>query len=502
MALSTIGILQNLLLVYAGYTLCKVVYRVKFSPLRAFKGPLIAVSTNLYRFYYDAILQGRFLSNLEVLHQQYGSVVRIGPNALHFNSLRAYFDIYKADSSVVKDPELYAVFGFDESSIGFIDPNASLMRRELLNPFFSRRAILELEAVIQSKVDKFVNLLREYTAEKPVNAHYAFRCLTLDVIWNYCFADDFNALDAKDFTHPILVSIQTQIRSFWVLKYIPILLSTILSVPDTVFKYVSPTLFVYLESRRRYTEMVDKLLDDPSTLHDSDRATIFHHLILPQKHLKGSNQIPSRSSLIDEAIALVQAGSDTVANTCTIGIFHVLDDPFIHKKLLDELRLAWPDEELQVSLQTLEKLSYLTAVIKESLRLSTGVVTPLSRVVGPQGAIIDGHHVPAGTIVAMGATFVHKNEEIFPEPLRFWPERWIENTSLNRYLVPFSRGPRMCLGMNLSWAELYLIFANVLRKLDLTPYNTSADDFRTYRELFVPVYDGREFHLARSTNAK
>ena len=51
------------------------------------------------------------------------------------------------------------------------------------------------------------------------------------------------------------------------------------------------------------------------------------------------------------------------------------------------------------------------------------------------------------TIVSCGSTFVHYNADIFPEPDKFIPERWLENPDLDNWLVAFSRGPRMCLGI-------------------------------------------------------
>lgn len=51
------------------------------------------------------------------------------------------------------------------------------------------------------------------------------------------------------------------------------------------------------------------------------------------------------------------------------------------------------------------------------------------------------------TVVSCGSTFVHYNAALFPEPDRFIPERWLESTELENWLVAFSRGPRMCLGI-------------------------------------------------------
>lgn len=176
--------------------------------------------------------------------------------------------------------------------------------------------------------------------------------------------------------------------------------------------------------------------------------------------------------------------SDTVANACTIGVFNALNDKRICTTLVQELVSAWPDIDQKVDHHTLEKLPYLvclsfldvtpfikltvpqTAVIKESLRCSSGVVSPLPRVV-PFDTKIGGVGVPKGvrctsvyecrvltnalfqTIVSMSSVFVHNNPDVFHHPQLFYPERWLQEDSneLETFLVPFSRGPRMCLGM-------------------------------------------------------
>lgn len=99
--------------------------------------------------------------------------------------------------------------------------------------------------------------------------------------------------------------------------------------------------------------------------------------------------------------------------------------------------------------------------------MAHGIVTPLPRIIGPMEADISGFVVPAGvrelapspsslmidgvpqTVVSMGATFLHKNPDIFPNPSTFQPERWLKEDSamLEKYLVSFSKGPRSCLGI-------------------------------------------------------
>ncbi|EEB90930.1 hypothetical protein MPER_10799, partial [Moniliophthora perniciosa FA553] len=299
------GIILTVLLYY----LVKKLRIIYFSPLSIFNGPALASLSDLYCGYYDVILQGRMLAHLKVLHNRYGPVVRIAPNTLHFNRPKAYFDIYRYDNSLTKDPRLYAVLGIKESSIGLIDVKSSQIRREVLSPFLSRRAVLELEKVIQTKVDKFIGLLLAYHPKnKPANIHYALRCLTLDIIWQYCFADDFKSIEAKDFLHPTVTSIQTQIRAFWVLKYLPFLMPTIFAMPERLLRFLRPSMLDYIESRKRCARIVDSLLENPTILQNMEQQTIFHHLIVPEEHKKERHPTPSRRSLIDEAMALVQAG--------------------------------------------------------------------------------------------------------------------------------------------------------------------------------------------------
>ena len=90
------------------------------------------------------------------------------------------------------------------------------------------------------------------------------------------------------------------------------------------------------------------------------------------------------------------------------------------------------------------------------------------------------------------------NPTIFPSPETFLPERWLSqpasskpnNTNSNplkRYLVPFTRGPRQCLGMDLAYAEMYLTAAIILRRFPLTElYNTGKRDVDIAHDFFNP----------------
>ncbi|KAK7052838.1 hypothetical protein VNI00_004157 [Paramarasmius palmivorus] len=480
------GVIELILASFTLFLLTIVIYRLFFHPLCHFSGPKLAAATEIYQVYFDVVKGGELLNHLRQLHREYGPVVRIGPNTLHFTTATAYHRIYTNGQDFTKQKKLYRCFAQPDSFFVFSDPQKARARRALLNPLFSRRAILRLESVVQERVDKLVERLATWPKDRPVDLTYAFRCTTMDIISEYCFAYPFNGLDTPDFRHPTLCAFHGFIPGFWIQRHFPILSK----LPDWLKLWLSPQARPLLDHRRNLGMQIDQILADPAVLKSVEHETIYHHLLNPEKDKKSQHAPVTRSVLIDEALAFVGAGTDTVGATCSIGTFHALYNPAIAQKLKSELKSVWEDEESSVGLAMLEKLPYLTAFIKESLRFGNGVVTPLLRVSG-EDAVIDSLAVPAGTVVGVSHVFMHENPEIFKNPHEFLPERWLQDDTrdMEANLVAFSRGSRICLGLNLAWCELYLIFGNIFRKLDLSLGDTTLEDMQNYREYFIPYWD-------------
>ncbi|MCJ1466232.1 hypothetical protein MMC07_004851 [Pseudocyphellaria aurata] len=166
------------------------------------------------------------------------------------------------------------------------------------------------------------------------------------------------------------------------------------------------------------------------------------------------------------------AGQDTTAKALACLTCELLINPDILSKLKIELAHAIPDPRDLPTCQQVENLPYLSAVIQETLRLHPPVSLRSARV-SPDEALNydDGCNptwvIPAGTPISMCAPSIQSNPDIFPEPSKFWPERWLENPRLDRYLMTFSKGTRKCVGIELAYQELYLVSSAVFRKYDL-----------------------------------
>ena len=78
--------------------------------------------------------------------------------------------------------------------------------------------------------------------------------------------------------------------------------------------------------------------------------------------------------------------------------------------------------------------------------------------------------------MSMTSYILHTDPAVFPEPEEFRPERWLtpnnNNIHLDKLLIPFGRGSRICLGMNLAYAELYLGLAAVFGRFKMRLFET------------------------------
>jgi cytochrome P450 len=276
--------------------------------------------------------------------------------------------------------------------------------------------------------------------------------------------------------------------SFVAFKHFSFLRKFVLSFPGWLTKMTAPALAGLVDLQELLGAQVKDIVNNPQLLELAPHPIIYHRLLDPEANKGGS--VPDAQSLYEEAQALLFGGADSVGNTVSIGTYHILQKPEMVTRLKEEMRNVWPDLQKQPKLEELEKLPFLTAVIKESLRLAPGVPAPLPRIVPSTGASIGGRQIPPGTIVGMAQLMVHLHPHIFPSPEEFDPERWLgeDSSFLDKWFVPFSRGPRACLGQTLAMCELYIAFGGLFRRFDIQLDGTTAENF-VWRECFLPHFN-------------
>ncbi|EME47383.1 hypothetical protein DOTSEDRAFT_59845 [Dothistroma septosporum NZE10] len=474
MASTTATLVGGLLLVCLAQKVWTIFYNFFLSPLAKFPGPS-DIATGWYMCWQE-VFRGKNRS--EVLRELYKK-----HDDLHFSRPQAYHEIYSSSNRCDKEATVYQSFGEDRSSLRFLTYREAKQRKDVLAPLFSRRAALGLQGLVKKNIDRLCEALTSEDAKgkssgpplRPTLFHHGHDH-TILLRKRYP-----RKPPSQTFKDPFVVAMDATLGSFVVFRHFELVRKMVFAMPGWFTKATNPALRGLI---------VLLAMISPQTLEKTSHEIVYHRLLDPEANKVTG--IPDRGSLFEEALALFFGAVDPSANTFVLGTYHILQTPSILRKLEEELRTAWPTLQEFPSAETLAKLPYLTAIIKESLRIAPSVAAPLPRIVPPTGAPISNRHIPGGTIAGQSIGFVHYSPEVFPDPDVFNPGPWLQpdSAALEKWLVAFSKEPRACLGQNLAMSELYLSFGTVFRRVEFELDGTKEEDLE-WRDCFLPHFSDK-----------
>nr|QZM07479.1 cytochrome P450 monooxygenase CYP4BN53 [Lasioderma serricorne] len=176
----------------------------------------------------------------------------------------------------------------------------------------------------------------------------------------------------------------------------------------------------------------------------------------------------SDTELREEVDTFMFEGHDTTASAISFLLYSLSMYPDVQKKVVDELDQIFADDpKRQPTYQDIQDMKYLEMVIKETLRLYPSVPVYGRELV--EDDIIAGVKVPKGTTIAIAAFATQRNPRLFQEPERFLPERFDSNNKLaSPYaFIPFSAGPRNCIGQKFAIFEMKSTVSKILRHYEI-----------------------------------
>lgn len=468
-----------LLAIYVFFALCVyciylTLQRLVFSPIAHFPGPRLAALTQWYEFYFDVVKHGQFYKEIERLHSIYGPIVRINPYELHVRDPDWYTTLNAAGGRRRNKSEWFMRKAGGQSTFGTVDHDHHRLRRAALNPFFSRPSIVAIEPFIQERVDKLCQVLEENIASNAVmEMHNAFTSLTLDIISLYAFGECYGLLDLPGFSLEWKHGLEAMVESSIVNRHLPWVADALSLLPNAIAAKISEPVGFFLSVREKIKSQVESTLARDKAENKQIYKTIF-------QELRDSNLPPAEKTvqrLMDEGMILIGAGGDTTAHTLTVLVFHLLKNPDTLAKLTKELKEAIPDPQNLPSWTKLEQLPFLRAVLLEAHRIAAVLTVRQIRSAPNENLQFRDWTIPADTPVSMSLHFMHRDPELFTDPMSFKPERWVGPERVNeKYVMPFSKGSRACIGIHLASAELVLTVASLFRRFQFELYDTTEKD--------------------------
>ncbi|XP_064461712.1 probable cytochrome P450 49a1 [Ornithodoros turicata] len=192
-----------------------------------------------------------------------------------------------------------------------------------------------------------------------------------------------------------------------------------------------------------------------------DDYTILEHLLAEQKMEFGE--------VLAFMSDFILGGADTTSSTATFFLYHLAKNPEAQEKARAEIQTIVGPGVTSIQASHLSHMPYVKACLRESLRLNptlSGVFRKLDHDV-----VMSGYVIPAGTVMFTENYVACRLAENFSRPLSFEPERWLKENKkdssdvLHPYAaLPFSFGPRMCLGRRIAELELWILAVKVLSK--------------------------------------
>ncbi|CAO3635624.1 unnamed protein product [Cunninghamella blakesleeana] len=466
------------------YYITKKLYNAYFGPLSHIPSPTYAKFFDISRASLDNP-SGTAFNGMHKLIDQYGEVMRFGPNTLIIADREMIKQILITDN--LQKGEIYDDLGKNNVETLFSTRDKDLHKhlRRLISPAFSIKYLNSLEEFMHQILIDLVDKIDDTIAanpngQAPFDIWKGFQCYSLDVVGSTMFNGSFNLI--KNESHPVPDAIAYEMRFSAKLLNRPWLIKllnfgrrgkTIKSHP-AITKFMTEVIENRVKGGQKRNDILQILLDTQLSEDPKDRL--------------------SDIEIITETILFLIAGSETTSNSLGFAIIELIRHPEALKKLQEEIdTIEFPDPSRPVfNHDQLKNLPYLNAVMNETFRTRSVPASGLDRICDKDVVLGGKLFVPKGTKIICSVYHTHLNEKYWPNASSFIPERWLEgganaNTSPND-LMNFSLGSRNCIGKQFALMEMRLVLATMMKLFDFTPIPEemiASEDVRHFITLTV-----------------
>uniref|UniRef100_A0A1B6HPU9 Cytochrome P450 n=1 Tax=Homalodisca liturata TaxID=320908 RepID=A0A1B6HPU9_9HEMI len=171
----------------------------------------------------------------------------------------------------------------------------------------------------------------------------------------------------------------------------------------------------------------------------------------------------------EEVDTFMFEGHDTTAMAITWALYLLGTHPHIQERVVVELEEIFSTSQRSPSFEDLVAMKYLERVIKEALRLYPSVPF-IARKIEEDLPLGDGYIIPAGTGVTLDIFHTHRDPTQFPDPYVFNPDNFLLERTRKRHpfaYIPFSAGPRNCIGQKFAMMEEKTVLSAILRNFKI-----------------------------------
>ncbi|BAE60506.1 unnamed protein product [Aspergillus oryzae RIB40] len=452
--------------------------------LRDIPSPGFAAFSNLWLML--QYRKGNRFVTVDNAHKKYGKLVRIAPRHVSIADDEAIQAIYGHGNGFLKADFYDAFVSIRRGLFNTRDRAEHTRKRKTVSHTFSMKSIGQFEQYIHGNAELFVKQWNRIadtqsnpkTGYATIDALNWFNYLAFDIIGDLAFGAPFGMLEKGQDIAEMRKSPNDKpsyVQAVEVLNRRGEVSATLGACPSLIpwAKYIPDRFFRDgLEAVENLAGIAVARVNErlrPEVMANNTRVDLLARL-MEGKDSNGNKL--GREELTAEALTQLIAGSDTTSNTSCAILYWCLRTPGVIEKLHKVLDESIP-KDVDVPVHAMVKdIPYLQWVIWETMRIHSTSAMGLPREIpaGNPPVTISGHTFYPGDVVSVPTYTIHRSKEIWgPDAEQFVPERWDPKRLTARQkaaFIPFSTGPRACVGRNVAEMELLVIVGTVFRLFD------------------------------------
>ena len=435
------------------------------SPLRTIPGPFLARLTPLRAIY--ARLPKRVTKAALQDFKTYGDIYISKPNTVTISNPRDVRSILGATDSWKMDVYHGLSDPVMSNIVTFSDPKLASRRRRQIGPFLNSQSYLaKMEAVIMEhgfealKAKWDDQLARSAGADKAGVIEINYRDDTQLATFEIMSALAFGREHGKGMEGSTVVD---WIAATAIYVGISINFKILLNPPFSFL--IRPWLRKYQDfvayGRQSVTQRREALAKG---LEEKPADMLQAFIDAEDPDSKGKM---TSTEVQSESVGMQLAGSETTSASLTWALHLLTLYPDALMKATEEVRSQFDQNHRVTYTECRASLPFLESFIYETFRfapITSGFMPRHS----PRDTTLQGHFIPAGTMVAFNLIALNNRADSWTEPGKFMPERFLHDDEAKKNIFAFSYGPRSCVGRNLAWVEILTILANTLKDYDVS----------------------------------
>ena len=260
-------------------------------------------------------------------------------------------------------------------------------------------------------------------------------------------------------------------------------------------RYENSRVLPFYRMRRKFDSMLFENFARQRAIAADERPECLLKDLIVATYDDGSTM--SDNEIRDAIVTVLAAGHDTTALALAWALELILTHPDVLEQLEAEL-----DEIVGASLPRIEqipRLKYLDAVVRESLRVRN-VIPFIVRVLKSDFSV-GGITYPSNIVLCPSIHLLHMREDIYPEPYRFHPDRFLQRKFAAHEWVPFGGGNRACLGQTFAIYEMKVVLATLFSTLRMER-KVGSISRPVRRGISIGPSDGTQLRVVERRNIK